>query len=617
MRRRNRALAALLLCGAAGGAVAFWPALAQKQLAQSQKAPESLLPPGFGEPAQQPPPPPQQPSEPGAPAAQPRPGAPAELLPPLALTPPEEANAPPDAATAAQDEQKAANLEMPPSARRSLAAVGVIEPPYGFAADAFGRARGPFLTTLMRRLDAPVASRWESILLRRALLSRVPAPRGVAPVDWVAERAWLLLRMGEADAARMLVQGVDVADFDPRMYQVATQTALATADPAGLCPLVPGASAFSKEPVWPLAAAMCAALSGEAGMSGMLMDRARGQRVARGVDLLLAEKVAGAGIGGRRAINIEWSDVDRLTAWRFGLSAALAVKIPDALFNSVGPQVQAWRARAPEYAPLDRAASARVAAALGVFSNAALVDLYGQIADATDPAEITDSDAGRLRTAYVGEDDATRMTAMRALWDKAEGERDRYGAAILTARAAARITPDPGLSGDAASLIGSMMSAGLDMQAARWARIVEGMNAGKADKAWAMLAVGTPEPSVDLSFGRIDGFRSRSGDEGLQKSRLLIAALAGLGRVPARDQARLASAAGLPLDAQDRWTRAIDRAAREGEAGTVALLCAVAMQTPGWGGVPAQHFYHMIAALRAVGYEPEARMMAAEAMTRL
>ena len=31
------------------------------------------------------------------------------------------------------------------------------------------------------------------------------APRNVNPVDWVAERAWLLLRMGEADAARMLV----------------------------------------------------------------------------------------------------------------------------------------------------------------------------------------------------------------------------------------------------------------------------------------------------------------------------------------------------------------------------------------------------------------------------
>jgi hypothetical protein len=37
----------------------------------------------------------------------------------------------------------------------------------------------------------------------------VPAPVGVHPVDWVAERASLLLNMGEADAARLLVQSVD------------------------------------------------------------------------------------------------------------------------------------------------------------------------------------------------------------------------------------------------------------------------------------------------------------------------------------------------------------------------------------------------------------------------
>src|SRR5690606_31149315 len=143
------------------------------------------------------------------------------------------------------------------------------------------------------------ASRWASILLRRALLSRLDAPRAAAPVDWVAERAWLLLRMGEADAARMLVQSVDVANFNTNMMQVATQTRLATADPAGLCPLVPIAQPASREPVWPLANAMCAALSGEPSVAGALIEQARRKGVARGIDLLLAEKVVGAGADGR------------------------------------------------------------------------------------------------------------------------------------------------------------------------------------------------------------------------------------------------------------------------------------------------------------------------------
>ena len=71
-------------------------------------------------------------------------------------------------------------------------------------------------------------------------LAKTRAPRDVNPVDWVAERAWLLLRLGEADAARMLVAGVDTDKFTPKMTQVAVQSALANADPSGLCPLQDG-----------------------------------------------------------------------------------------------------------------------------------------------------------------------------------------------------------------------------------------------------------------------------------------------------------------------------------------------------------------------------------------
>ena len=85
-------------------------------------------------------------------------------------------------------------------------------------------------------MDTPIASRWAHIALRDALLAKAPAPRDVNPVDWVAERAWLLLRMGEADAARMLVAGVDTDRFTPKMVQVAVQSALANCRPAGAVP---------------------------------------------------------------------------------------------------------------------------------------------------------------------------------------------------------------------------------------------------------------------------------------------------------------------------------------------------------------------------------------------
>lgn len=606
LRRSKAALTALLLCsaaGLAGSSIALWPAF-------GQDSPESLLPPGFGDPV---------PPAPAPAPGQPRPDGPTDLLPPVALTPPEEGELAPGEEEEAEEEEEIPpeELEMPKAARRSIDAVGPLQEGYGLRPDAWGSANGRFLAGLMRRIDAPIASRWGSILLRRALLSNVPTPAAVAPIDWVSERAWLLLRMGEADAARMLVQSVDVHRFSPRMFGVAAQTALATADTAGLCPLTPGASSFSDEAIWPLANAICAALSGEAAVSSALIDRARARGMARRIDLLLAEKVIGAGANGRRAVTIEWEGVDRLTAWRFGLATATGLAIPEPLFATVGPHVQAWRARAPMLPVQARLSPARVAAALGVFSNAALVDLYGAFADETDPAELSDTDAGRLRRAYVGEDDDARMAALRELWNDARGARDRYAAAILTARAAARVVPADAYESDAAALVGAMLSAGLDIQAARWAPVIEAMDDASADAGWAILAVGTPRPRVDMSYGRVSGFVDRAGGRGRHKAAMLVAALAGLGRISARDQARLAELVEIPLPAQDRWTRALDTAVARRQQGTVALLVAAGMQTPSWRAVPPHHFYRMVSALRRVGLDGEARMMAAEAMTRL
>ena len=60
-----------------------------------------------------------------------------------------------------------------------------------------------------------------------------------------------------------------------------------------------------------------------------------------------------------------------------------------------------------------------------------------------------------------------------------------------------------------------------------------------------------------------------------------------------------------------------DEAAARGEQGTVALLCAVGMQTSRWSNIPPVTLYHVVAALKRVGLEPEARMIAAEALARV
>lgn len=608
-RRRNSVLAGGVTALALLGGVA---------LAQQQSTPESLLPPGFGDPAQKSAPPPPE-RAPHAPGEVPTiglsspPPPPADALPEEALIDNESAAAP----ETSPDEESLASYDLPVASRRSPDGVG----PFGtgapgLGAGAFGHADGRFLSMLMRGLDAPIASRWTSILLRRALLTGSDTPRGVSGADWTAERAWLLLRMGEADAARMLIAGVDIDRYTPKLLSVATQVALATADPAALCPLTGIAEGMSEEPAWPLARAMCASLSGEAGSAAAMIDAARRRHMARGIDLLLAEKVVGAGSNGRRAINVEWTGVDQLTSWRFGLATATGVAVPDALYATVGRHVQAWRARAGVLAPESRIASARAAAAMGVFSSAALVDLYGMVADRADASTLVDSDAGRLRLAYAGDDVRARVRALRALWT-APGEDgpDRYAALILTAHAAARLAPTADLSGDAGSLMGAMFAAGLDLSAERWGSVVAGARGRQGDRAWSILAVGAPAFEGGAA-ARAAQVIDDAGSVNHARAALLVAALAGLGRVSATEATSLAASAGTDLAVENRWTRTIDQAARSGQAGTVALLAAVGMQTGDWRGVPPVHLFHMLMAMERVGLDGEARMIAAEAMTR-
>ena len=609
MKPRTRLLA--LLAGGAGVFVASLPAL-------GQDAPQSILPPGFGGPP---------------PRAAPTPAVPAPGATPAAPTGPEEAPAAPlppptpgadegvavtDQPLALEDEadnaEETAPEELPDAARRSLDLVGGAAV---YGEGAFGDADGRYLATLMRRLDAPIASRWAEIMLRRVLLSATPAPAGEGQADWVADRAALLLRLGEADAARMLVQGVDVEGFSPRLRRVAIETALATADPAGLCPIPDGTEKVAGQPAWPMIRAMCATLSGDEATANASIGHAP---PGDPIDHALAEKLVAAGGGGRRQVQIDWTAVDTLTAWRFGLASALGVMIPQALLDAAPTWFQSWLARAPMLAAADRIAPARVAAAAGPLSSANLVDLYGRVMDESGE-EDTDSPAGRLRAAYRGDDDDARLSAMHALWDAAAngpgGERDRYAASILTARAATGIRPSRDQEDDVAPLVASMLSAGFDRQAERWAEVAQAAGGADGDRAWAMLAVGATRPVVAITPARIKTLADRGGKAGRHRTALLLAALAGLGRLSEADAATLAADNEIALGGASPYSAALRRAAAAQQRGTVALLVAVGMQSPRWAAVPAGDFARMIGALRAVGMEGEARMIAAEAMARL
>ena len=505
-------------------------------------------------------------------------------------------------------------VEYPGWARRDPWTVGAIEPADArLTSDAWGGSNGAFLSTLMRRMQTPIASRWAHIALRDALLAKLRAPADVNPVDWVGERAWLLLRMGEADAARMLVADVDVDRFTPKMTQVAVQSALANADPPALCPLEDNIKKYDPG-VIRLVQAMCASLAGEADQASGMIDQARRFGRIGGVDLALAEKVVGAG-GSGRASTIEWDPVDSLTAWRFGLATGTGMLPPDRLINAASPQLRAFQARAPLLTPQQRLASAAVAAGLGVFSSQTMVDLYSAIYDSTDPGDLPDTDAWQIRQAFVGKDQDARIAAIRKVLGSGKDTLTREAARAAVARAATLITPDAKLAKDAPDLISAMLAGGYDEAAARWIPAVNRMDDADSDRCWAMLALAAPN-IADVGTSRITSFIKRDTSRDHSRSALLVAGLAGLGRITTDTANSLNQRYGLGLGHVTSWTNAVDAAAGRGEGGTVLVLTGTAFQTPLLDRVPAAHMYHSVSALRRTGQDFTARMIAAEALSR-
>jgi hypothetical protein len=512
-------------------------------------------------------------------------------------------------------EPPAPPVEYPGWARRDPWVVGRLDPTeIGLGANPWRAASGPFLSTLMRRMDTPLASRWAHIALRDTLLAKARAPRLVNPVDWVAERAWLLLRMGEADAARMLVSAVDADRFTPKMVQVGVQTALATADPPALCPLEDQIRQYDAR-IRPMVSAMCSSLAGEPESAAAQIDEARRRGHISGIDLTLPEKIVGAGANTVRAVTIEWDPVDQLTAWRFGLAAGTGVMPPDRLFESASPQLRAYVARAPLLTPQQRLPSAFIAAGLGVFSSQTMVDLYSSIYDATDPSDLPDTDAWQLRQAFVGKERDARLAAIRKLLGTTNDPLVREARRALVARAATLVDPDPKLAKEAPELISAMLAAGYDQAAARWIPAVSGMDDEHADRCWAMLSLAAPN-IADVGSGRVSAFIRHDKSPNRMRSAFLVAGLAGLGRISADTANSLNRRYGLGLGRITSWSRMIDAAAARGQAGTVNVLTGTGFQARGFGQLPAAHMYHAVAGLERTQQDFTARMIAAEALSR-
>jgi len=587
----NRAAQALFL-----GAALFSAPVALAQEADPAGAPKSLLPEDLAPPA---PPAGEAPVAPVPEAAVPL--VPTDLPPvsrgplrvPVATA---ELPVPPPAEVLNPLAELAGPIGLPEAAGLLTPATG------GYGADIFLGSDARYLAVLLRRIDAPLGSRWAQIILTRALLTQATPPPGLNPADWVAARAAALVAMGSATDAHRMVGRIALDRYTEPLYAVAGQAALAAGDPIGLCPLAITALSITELPVWRLSDAMCSAVLGNDFGASQQFDRLRKDKALAAFDIGLAERIASATGGGRRAANPEWEEVRDLTAWRIGLSSAAGLEVPDAFLAAATPAQKGWLVRLPGQPVARRAALAPAVAATGAISAAEANRLFAAEAATLDPAALGTSPGGQLRTAQTAAELDDRLDSLAALWARSPaGTPESYGWLVTSALAAARIPASDKLVEQAPQIAAALVSAGLTREAARWWGATDAAPKAQRAKLWAQLVAIDAAVPTDGSF-----FADWSADVPAHRAALLSAGLAGLGREPPD---------ALPAPVENLWTRALDRAVAARRTGEVMVLVATGIKG-GWAEVPPDYLRRIAAALTAVGHAAEARLIVAEAATR-
>ena len=605
-------------------------ALAAGGYATAQEAPRSILPPGFGTPAP-------SPSPTATPAPTPAPNAPSAPRPTSdpsgAVVQPigpdtSEPSAPPPPPSIPQDvlaglpsveelESLSTDelderlglkprIDIPEAVRRSTDRIGFLSAADGgLSSQSLANQDPALVRAVMNALDGPVVSRWGHILLRRALVSRLAAPGGMDPVTFAAYRVRALNSMGEYAAGRALAQSVDTAEWNQSFSNVALQSYLGVADILGACPATNVAGASGESVEWQMLAAICNAYEGETTRAQSDLNRMRRGDNVQPIDVLLAQRYAGAAGQGRRAFNIEWDDVDSVTPWRYALANALGEPIPDNLAESAPASYRASQAFMPNLSPDTRIGAASEAALRGVLSSSAMVDLYSEAFTMDEPDPAFSGPARQLRTAYVDPEPSARLAAIEAFWD---GSSPAYDRLVTTAYAAGRMTPQEAFADRSGMLIASMLAAGLDRNALRWKGVVKEGSLGSA-----LLSIADPA-ATSVSRSTIDSFIDDDGEG--RASQFYLAGLAGLGRVDEGTLGDFSSRLNVDLTPRTRWSKVIEAAGRADNQAMVVLLAGLGMRGENWEAMTPRHLYSIVSALNAVGLSAEARMIAAEAVAR-
>jgi hypothetical protein len=478
---------------------------------------------------------------------------------------------------------------------------------YGHGPAAWGQSNGGFATQLMLKIPAVTASRYQHVALRRLLLTPAKPPVGADPVKFLNARAHLLLRMGEVEAAKILLSTLPQTAFNRQSYAIAGQGHMAAIDLPSACPLATRAIVFSPDAQWPLISGVCSALQGDEGGAALGLDIARQEGKVNRFDLLLAEQMVTALSGGGRGGEIAWPDKGKFTSYRVGGVYSSGQRFPRRALLGAPSVVQSWLARSGAIDSDTRWALAWTATARGVMSAAEFSSLWALRGGAMDERARAYRPEGVYQRAFAANKLSARQKAFAQLLAMGKSEAGRAAMWSLLAAPAANYPLRADQSDFAPNAVRAMIMGGRQREALRWWPVAA--NSKAAPQLWALLLASHGDKSLPVSQGMADQWSDmQSGNGKDQQIKIGFAVLQGLG-YPLK--APLGKNPSLENDGAlfEKLADAVARKAR----GEVVLLSQLALG-PNWAACDAPVLYTILRAYRAVGLDAEARMLGAEAM---
>jgi hypothetical protein len=478
---------------------------------------------------------------------------------------------------------------------------------HGHGPATWSRSNGGFATQLMLKLPAVTASRYQHIALRRLLLTPTKPPVGADPVKFLNARAHLLLRMGEVEAAKILLNTLPQNAFNRQSYAIAGQAHMAALDLPGACPLATRAIVFSPDAQWPLISGVCSALQGDEGGAALGLDIARQEGKVNRFDLMLAEQMVTALSGGGRGGEIAWPDKGKFTSYRVGGVYSSGQRFPRKALLGAPSVVQSWLARSGAIDSDTRWALAWTATARGVMSAAEFSSLWAVRGSLMDERARAYRPEGLYQRAFAAPKLSERQKAFGQLLGFGKSEAGRTAMWSLLAAPAAAYPLRTDQAGFAPNAVRAMIMGGRQTEALRWWPVAA--NSKVAPQIWALLLAAHGDKSLPVSQGLADQWVDmQSGDSEGQRIKITFAVFQGLG-YPLK--APLGKNPSLEDDGAlfEKLADAVARKAR----GEVVLLSQLALG-PNWAGCDASLLYTILRAYHAVGLDAEARMLGAEAM---